>query len=266
MHKFRRFVYPYNVWLITFIIVPLFMMLYLSFTDSNGVLSLGNFSKFLQISSLKPLFNAVKCAFFSTLICLLLGYPLAYLMAKLPVKYRTTACLLVIIPMWMNFLLRTYAWVSILSRQGILNSFLVQLGLAPTDLLYTQAAVILGMVYNFLPFMVLPIYTVLEQNQQCFIDAALDLGANRRQVFLYVILPLSKPGLISGITMVFIPAISTFEITALLGGNKSNLIGNMIEQQFTVVGDWHYGSTISLILMIFILISLLFDKEENQNA
>lgn len=187
-------------------------------------------------------------------------------MAKLPVKYRTTACLLVIIPMWMNFLLRTYAWVSILSRQGILNSFLVQLGLAPTDLLYTQAAVILGMVYNFLPFMVLPIYTVLEQNQQCFIDAALDLGANRRQVFLYVILPLSKPGIISGITMVFIPAISTFEITALLGGNKSNLIGNMIEQQFTVVGDWHYGSTISLILMIFILISLLFDKEENQNA
>lgn len=114
--------------------------------------------------------------------------------------------------------------------------------------------------------MVLPIYTVLEQNQQCFIDAALDLGANRRQVFLYVILPLSKPGIISGITMVFIPAISTFEITALLGGNKSNLIGNMIEQQFTVVGDWHYGSTISLILMIFILISLLFDKEENQNA
>ena len=249
MHKFRRFVYPYNVWLITFIIVPLFMMLYLSFTNSNGVLTLGNFSKFLQISAVKPLFNAVKCA-----------------LAKLPVKYRTTACLLVIIPMWMNFLLRTYAWVSILSRQGILNSFLVQLGLAPTDLLYTQAAVILGMVYNFLPFMVLPIYTVLEQNQQCFIDAALDLGANRRQVFLYVILPLSKPGIISGITMVFIPAISTFEITALLGGNKSNLIGNMIEQQFTVVGDWHYGSTISLILMIFILISLLFDKEENQNA
>ncbi|KXB40924.1 ABC transporter permease [Amygdalobacter nucleatus] len=262
MDKFRRFAYPYKLWLFAFIISPLLAIFYFAFTNDVQVFSLANFTKFLQAANLKPLFNSIKCSFICTLICLLLGYPLAYIMAKLPLKYKTTVTLLIIIPMWMNFLLRTYAWVTLLSRNGILNALLSYLGLARVDLLYTETAIILGMVYNFLPFMVLPIYTILSEIQQSYIEAASDLGASPKQVFQRVILPLSWPGIVSGISMVFIPAISTFEITALLGGNKTNLIGNMIEQQFTVIGNWHYGSAIALILMLFILISLIFDQEE----
>lgn len=262
MYKFRRFAYPYKLWLIVFIIAPLLAIFYFAFTNDSQVLSLENFARFFQLANLKPLFNSIKLALICTLICLVIAYPLAYIMAKLPTKYRTTASLLVIIPMWMNFLLRTYAWVTLLSRNGILNSLLHSLGLASLDLLYTESAIVLGMVYNFLPFMVLPIYTILSEIQESYIEAASDLGASPKQVFKKVILPLSWPGVVSGLSMVFIPAISTFEITSLLGGNKTNLIGNMIEQQFTVVGNWNYGSAISLVLMLFILVSLIFDQEE----
>lgn len=262
MYKFRRFAYPYKLWLIIFIIAPLLAIFYFAFTNDGQVFSLENFVRFFQPTNLKPLFNSIKLALICTLICLLIAYPLAYIMAKLPLKYRTTASLLVIIPMWMNFLLRTYAWVTLLSRNGILNSLLHNLGLGSIDLLYTESAIVLGMVYNFLPFMILPIYTILSEIQESYIEAASDLGASPRQVFQRVILPLSWPGIVSGLSMVFIPAISTFEITALLGGNKTNLIGNMIEQQFTVVGNWNYGSAISLVLMLFILVSLIFDQEE----
>lgn len=266
MNKFRRFAYPFNLWLIVFIVIPLFAVLFNAFTAADsGAFTLANFQKFFQLKNLTPFFSALKCALISTVICLLIAYPVAYLMAKLPLKYRVTASLLVIIPMWMNFLLRTYAWVTLLSRKGLINTVLISLGLAPIDLLYTEAAVILGMVYNFLPFMILPIYTILEHNDTAYIEAAKDLGANAFQVFWKVVFPLSLPGVISGITMVFIPAISTFEITALLGGNKTNLIGNVIEQQFTVIGDWNYGSAIALVLMLFILISLIFDKSEERS-
>lgn len=164
--------------------------------------------------------------------------------------------LLFVIPMWMNFLLRTYAWLTLLGKNGIINSIVTLLGFEPLNLLYNDGAVLLGMVYNFLPFMVLPIYSVLAKIDKSLIEAAEDLGANRFQIFTKVILPLSVPGIITGITMVFMPAVSTFVISRLLGGGQYMLIGNLIEQQFLWVGDWHFGSAISIIMMIFILIAM----------
>ena len=165
--------------------------------------------------------------------------------------------LLTVIPMWMNFLLRTYAWVTILNKNGILNMILSYFSANPLNLIYTEKAVLIGMVYNFLPFMVLPIYSSLAKTDKALLEASMDLGATDRQSFWKVTFPLSLPGVLTGITMVFIPSISTFEISSLLGGNKYNLIGNVIEQQFRVTGDWNFGSSMSLILLIFILISIL---------
>ena len=164
--------------------------------------------------------------------------------------------MLAIVPMWMNFLLRTYAWSAILGRNGVINTIITSLGFSPINILYTDTAVLLGMVYNFLPFMILPIYTILSKMDQDLINAAKDLGANSRQVFTKIILPLSMPGVASGITMVFMPAVSTFVISKLLGGGQFMLIGNLIEQQFMSVGDWHFGSAISIFMMIVILISM----------
>lgn len=164
--------------------------------------------------------------------------------------------MLVIVPMWMNFLLRTYAWSAILGRNGVLNTILTAIGLPAMNILYTDSAVMLGMVYNFLPFMIIPIYTILTKMDQDLINAAKDLGANSTQVFTKVIFPLSMPGVVSGITMVFMPAVSTFVISKLLGGGQFMLIGNLIEQQFMSVGDWHFGSAISIFMMIVILISM----------
>ncbi len=206
------------------------------------------------------LLQSLKIALITTIVCLVIGYPFAFFISRMSFKYRTIALMLVIIPMWMNFLLRTYSWVNILSRNGLLNSLLARLGISSVDIIYTQFAVVIGMVYNFLPFMVLPIYTVFDKMDNSLVEAAYDLGCNKYQTFTKVIFPLSISGIISGVIMVFIPAISTFEITALLGGNKTNLIGNIIEQQFSVVGDWHYGSAISVVLMSFLLLSIVFNK------
>ena len=174
--------------------------------------------------------------------------------------------LMFVIPMWMNFLLRTYAWLTLLGRNGLINYIVTKLGFQPLDLMYNDKAVLLGMIYNFLPFMVLPIYSVLIKIDKSLIEASEDLGANIITTFKKVIFPLSLPGVITGITMVFIPAVSTFVISSLLGGNKYNLIGNLIEQQFRWTGDWHFGSSMSIILMIFILITMAitsrFDKDK----
>lgn len=266
MKYFKNLSTPYVLWALIFIVVSLFMVLYYAFTGDTGQVTLQHFVRFLSGSTLDTLFQSLKIAFISTVICLMIGYPLAYIIAlNMPGGYRATAIMLVVIPMWMNFLLRTYAWVTILSKNGILNSLLGIVGLGPLDILYTDGAVVLGMVYNFLPFMVLPIYTVLEKMDQGLIEAAADLGCNKILTFVKVVFPLSLPGVVSGVAMVFIPAISTFEITALLGGNKTNLIGNVIEQQFTVTGDWHYGSAISVVLMLFLLVSLLFTSREERD-
>lgn len=262
MKSYKKASGPYLLWAVVFIILSLFMVLFYGFTGEDGSFTFANFQRFFEGSTLGTLLRSLKIALITTVLCLLLGYPLAYIISKSKGKYQTTAMMLVVIPMWMNFLLRTYAWVTILSKNGILNTLLAKIGLGPYDLLYTEGAVILGMVYNFLPFMILPIYTVLEKMDEGLLEAAADLGCNRFGTFWRVILPLSIPGIASGVSMVFIPAISTFEITALLGGNKTNLIGNVIEQQFTVTGDWHYGSALSVILMLFLLLSLLFTRSE----
>ncbi len=266
MKRYRSLSTPYLLWALVFVLVPLGMIFYYGLTSAEGQLTLNNFEKFFAGHATETLLKSVRIAFLSTLVCFLLGYPMAYFMAKSSPRLRPLLLMLVVIPMWMNFLLRTYAWITILSRKGILNTFLTSLGLQPMDLLYTETAVILGMVYNFLPFMILPIFTSLEKMDHSLWEAAADLGANKTQTFLNVTLPLSLPGIASGISMVFIPAIATFEITSLLGGNKINLIGNVIQQQFTVTGNWQYGSAMAMILMVFLIVSLLFGREKETHA
>ena len=270
--KMNRIAYPYLVWMIIFTVIPLLLVLYFAFTTgdsqnfSDFTFSLDNFSKFLSPIYLRVLFRSVNLALISTIICLIIGYPIAYIISKEKPKKRNAMILMFVIPMWMNFLLRTYAWLTLLGRNGLINYIVTKLGFQPLDLMYNDKAVLLGMIYNFLPFMVLPIYSVLIKIDKSLIEASEDLGANIITTFKKVIFPLSLPGVITGITMVFIPAVSTFVISSLLGGNKYNLIGNLIEQQFRWTGDWHFGSSMSIILMIFILITMAitsrFDKDK----
>ncbi|MBC6004959.1 MAG: ABC transporter permease [Paeniclostridium sp.] len=260
MKKNKSFLaYPYIIWSALFIVIPLILMVAFSFTTEDGnklVFSLNNYQRLMNPIYLKVFLRSIILAGASTIICLLVGYPVAYIISKAHLSKRNTLILLFILPMWMNFLLRTYAWVAILGKNGILNSFLGLFGIEPVTLLYTNFAILLGMVYNFLPFMVLPIYTSLSKMDNDLINAAKDLGANSFQVFTKVIFPLSIPGVVSGITMVFMPAVTTFAISRLLGGGKFMLLGDLIEQQFTVVGDWNFGSAISIFMMIIILISM----------
>lgn len=265
--------YPYLIWLLIFITIPLLLVGYFAFTTGDSInfsefqFNIDNFKRFFTPVYMKVLYKSVKLAGISTIICLLIGYPLAYIISKENKKKQNIMVLLLLVPMWMNFLLRTYAWLSLLGKNGILNTFLMKFGFGQIKFLYTEGAVLMGMVYNFLPFMVLPIYTVIIKIDKSLIEAARDLGANRVETFTKVTLPLSISGIVSGITMVFIPAVSTFVISSLLGGNKYNLIGNIIEQQFRYTGDWHFGSSMSIILMVFILITMgvvnRFDRKKS---
>lgn len=261
--------YPYLVWTALFIIVPLVLVIYFSLTvptDAGVRFSLQNFKRFLEPIYIKVLWRSLRLAFIATAVCLIVGYPVAMILAGNAFSRKDTLVLLFVVPMWMNFLLRTYSWMALLERRGIINTILARLGLPQQSLLYTESAVVLGMVYNFLPFMVLPIYTVLSKMDKSLIEAAQDLGANQWLVFWRVILPQSLPGVSSGITMVFMPAVTTFVISRLLGGGQFTLIGNLIEQQFLFVGDWNFGSAISVVMMVFILISMAimsrFEGEE----
>jgi spermidine/putrescine transport system permease protein len=269
MKKKSILAYPYIIWSALFIVIPLILVVIFSFTvnvDGKNVFSLANYKDLMDPIYFKVFFRSIMLARLSTLICLLIGYPVAYIISKAPLSKRGTLILLFILPMWMNFLLRTYAWIAILGKNGILNSFLGLFGIEPVGILYTNTAILLGMVYNYLPFMVLPIYTSLSKMDNDLINAARDLGANSLQVFTKVIFPLSLPGVISGITMVFMPAVTTFAISRLLGGGKFMLIGDLIEQQFTVVGDWNFGSAVSIFMMIVILISLfVMSKFEDES-
>lgn len=270
--KFKKYSIPYSLWLLVFIVIPLILVAYYAFTTGNSQdfssfqFSLQNFKKFFTPIYTSVLIRSVNLALVSTVICLILGYPIAYMISKEKERTRNLLILFFVIPMWMNFLLRTYAWLSLLGKNGIINIIVTKLGFQPLNLLYNDNAVLLGMVYNFLPFMVLPIFSVLVKLDNKLVEAAEDLGANKITTFMKVIFPLSLPGVVSGISMVFIPAVSTFVISSLLGGNKSNLIGNLIEQQFRYTGDWHFGSAMSIILMIFILATMIFsskfDKEK----
>ena len=250
---------PYIVWSTLFIVIPLIIIVFFSFTQetaSGYSFTLENFKRVLNSQYISVFKRSLILAFESTVLCLILGYPVAYFISKMKSNKRNILIMLFIVPMWMNFLLRTYAWLPILGKNGVINNFLSAIGLNTINILYTDAAVLLGMVYNFLPFMILPIYTVLIKMDNSLIDAAADLGANKRQIFTKVIFPLSLPGVITGITMVFMPAVSTFVISRLLGGGQYMLLGNLIETQFTTMGDWNFGSALAIFMMIIILISM----------
>ena len=251
--------YPYLVWMIIFIVIPSFLILFYAFTvrDEQGIrFTLDNFYKFCELIYLSVLLKSLGLALFSTFVCLILGYPVAMILASKHFSKSATLSILFIIPMWMNFLLRTYSWLTLLEKNGIINSILSFFHLPKIDILYTDTAVVLGMVYNFLPFMILPIYTVLMKIDSKLVEAAQDLGGNSFTVFRRITLPLSIPGVMSGITMVFMPAVTTFVISKLLGGGQYTLIGNFIERQFIQLSDWNFGSAISMVMMILILIGI----------
>ena len=262
--------FPYIFWAVAFIVIPLCMVLYYGLTDNTGAFTLENIITIATAEHSKALFLSIKLSFISTVICFFLAYPLAMILANMNVNQHSFIVLIFILPMWMNFLLRTLAWQTLLEKTGVINGILSFLHLPTLDIINTSSAIILGMVYNFLPFMVLPIYNVLVKIDKNVINAARDLGANGIQTFFRVTLPLSVPGIISGITMVFIPALTTFVISTLLGGSKILLIGNVIEQEFTQTGNWHLGSGLSIVLMIFILINMVveavFDKDGEGNT
>ena len=261
--KLNKHGYFYLVWMAIFIAIPLLMVVYFAFTtgDSQSIssfsFSVENFKRFFTPMYLEVLNKSIQLALISTFICLLLGYPVAYIISKEKIQYRNVLILLFVIPMWMNFLLRTYAWLSLLeTNNGFINVILRTVGLPTLNIIGTPNAIILGMVYNFLPFMVLPIYNALTRIDPYVLEAAYDLGANEVKRLIKVVLPLSLPGIMSGITMVFMPAVTSFVIPNLLGSGKVNLIGNLIEQQFLMTFDWGFGAALSFVLMVIILISM----------
>nr|WP_243023892.1 MULTISPECIES: ABC transporter permease [unclassified Butyricicoccus] len=263
----KSFAYPYGVWLAVFILAPILMVVVYAFLNADGGFTLHNFS---YLPGFLPIFGrSFWLAFLSTAVCLVLGYPMAYLMSRLSASKQSLCMMLIMLPMWINFLLRTYAWMSILENNGFINQFFRSIGLISflqshfgysldyIPLINTQGAIVLGMVYNFLPFMVLPIYTVLIKLDRKLIEAAQDLGAPTHLVFRRVIFPLSIPGVISGITMVFVPSVSTFVISQMLGSGKNLLVGDLIDLQF-MGGAYnpHLGSAIALVMIILIFICM----------
>ena len=242
----------YIIWSVAFVIIPLILILFFAFTNSEYQFTLDNITR---IGKYTPIFiKSINLALISTVICLLIGYPLAYIISRAGPMGQKNLILLIMIPMWMNFLLRTYGWMTLIENEGLINKFLSLFGISPLHMINTDGAIILGMVYNYLPFMVLPLYSILVKIDKSVIEAAQDLGANSVNVFIRVLLPLSKPGIISGITMVFVPSISTFIISRMLGGGTM-LIGDLIESQF-IGGTYnpYFGSAMSLVLMIVMLV------------
>ncbi|PWJ52426.1 ABC transporter permease [Faecalicatena contorta] len=261
---------PYLFWAASFIIIPLLMIVYYGLTNKERNFTLQNLAQITTPENLKALGLALLLSFISTLICLVLAYPLAMILSEKNVNQSSFIVLIFILPMWMNSLLRTLAWQNLLEKNGVINLILGFFHLPAQTLINTPYAIILGMVYNFLPFMVLPIYNVLSKIDKDVIFAARDLGASTLQTFLRIIMPLSIPGIISGITMVFVPSLTTFVISDLLGGSKILLIGNVIEQEFKQGSNWNVGSGLSLVLMIFIIASMAliakYDKDGEGTA
>ncbi len=266
--KLSRFAVPYVVWMAIFVVAPIVIMVVYAFSSAEGGVTLDNF---VQMGGYAAVFGrSFKLALIATALCLLMGYPAAYLLSREGDSFRRTAMVLIMLPMWMNFLLRTYSWMTILENNGLLNQLFQRLGiialynrLTGSELAYftmidTQGAVVLGMVYNYLPFMILPIYSVIIKLDRSLIEAARDLGADKLTVFRKVILPLSLPGVLSGITMVFVPSVSTFAISRMLGGGTELLLGDLIERQF-LGGAYNpqLGAAISLVMMIIVVVCML---------
>jgi len=248
---------PYLLWMIIFILVPLCMIVYYGLTDKSGNFTFENVLAINTPEHLKALVLAITLSIVATIICLILAYPLSLILSKNKSIGSGFIITIFILPMWMNFLLRTMAWMTLLEGNGVINTLLKFLHLPTINIINTPYAIVIGMVYNFLPFMVLPIYNAISKIDNNIFEAAYDLGANSFQTFLKITLPLSLGGIISGITMVFIPALTTFAISTLLGGSKVLLIGNVIESGFMQSYDWNLGSGLSLILMVFIILSMI---------
>lgn len=247
---------PYLVWAVGFIILPLLMILYYGLTNDSGSFTPDNLLAIADPIHAKALWESVLIALGSTLISLVIAYPLAYILSNMGGNKSGTIIMLFMLPMWINFLLRIMALQMILANTGILNAILGFFGIGPLHIMYSKTAILIGMVYEYLPFMILPIYNVMCKIDRNVIDAARDLGADTKTVFMHVIMPLSLPGVLSGIIMVFIPGISEFVIADILGGSKVLLIGNVIDQEFSLTNNWHLGSGLSIVLMIFIFISM----------
>ena len=246
---------PYTVWMTIFIVLPMLLVGYFAFTDKSGSFTMENMLSVGQYSNV--FLRSIWLGAVATAVSLALGYPLAYIIAKMNARRQNVMVMLVMLPMWMNFLLRTYAWMTLLEDNGLINSALAAIGLPRIHMINTAGAVVLGMVYNYIPYMILPLYSVLTKIDQSVIEAAQDLGANSREVFFKVVVPMSMPGIISGVTMVFVPAVSTFIISKMLGGGGNLLIGDLIDMQFLGSAyNPNLGSAVSLVLMVIILICM----------
>ncbi|MGM9665870.1 MAG: ABC transporter permease [Eubacteriales bacterium] len=247
---------PHIVWSVLFIIAPLIFVVYYTFTDANGKFTFSNIASLAQASYFEIFMRSICFALIATAVCLVVAYPIAYFISKAKPKTQKILMMLVMLPMWTNFLIRTYSWMALLEDTGIINTLLGKIGLGPIHMINTAGAVILGMVYNYLPYMILPIYSVMSKIDVRLVEAAYDLGSNPFRVLTGVIFPLSLSGVISGITMVFVPSISTFYISQKLGGGNFDLIGDTIERQFQTAYNYNLGAAISFVLMILIMISM----------
>ena len=267
--KIRLTLLPYLIWSTVFVIIPLMLVIIFAFSTPEGNFT---FNNIISVGKYSYVFlKSIVLGLVSTIVCLCIGYPMAYFISKIKAKYQNVVIMLLMIPMWTSFLLRTYSWMTILEYNGLINKFLSSVGISKINMINTPGAIVLGMVYNFLPYMILPIYTILAKTDEKVIEAAQDLGANNLKVFWKVIFPLSIPGVVSGFTMVFVPSVSTFIISKMLGGGSIFVIGDLIEMQF--LGNTYnpyLGSAISLVLMLMIVICMgimnQLDSEENANT
>ncbi|MBQ7789045.1 MAG: ABC transporter permease [Clostridia bacterium] len=248
--------YPHIVWAILFIIAPLIFVAYYAFTDKEGNFTFSNIASLAEASYLEVFLRSVCFAFLATVICLVIAYPVAYFISRTSPKAQRILIMLITLPQWLNFLIRTYSWMALLEDNGIINSFLGLIGIEPVHMINTPFAVILGMVYNFLPYMIIPLHSVMSKIDPRLYEAAADLGCNPLKTMFKVVFPLSRSGIISGITMVFVPSISTFYISQKLGGGNFDLIGDTIERQFQTAYNYNLGAAMSFVLMILIIISM----------
>ncbi len=248
--------FPFLIWLILLVVVPLMLIGYYGFTNAAGIFSFDNFHQFFQPDYLRVLWRSLYLSLVATVFCLLAGYPVAMILAGNTFRKKTLLVVLLIAPMWMNFLLRTYAWLTLLEGNGVFNTILQAMGLPKQSFLGNTNAVVFGMVYNFLPYMIFPIYNSISKIPKNILEAARDLGGGNATCFFRIILPLSVPGIISGITMVFVPGVTTFVISQFLGSGKVTLIGDIIEQQFMHAGNWGFGAAISIVVMVVVVVCM----------
>lgn len=258
MKKALKFsiLFPFMLWLVMLIIIPLFLIVWYAFTDKTGGITLDNFISFMNPDFIRILLRSLYLSLIATVVCLLLGYPVALILAGDTFKKKTLLMILLVAPMWMNFLLRTYAWLTLLEGSGVINTILKAMGMERVVFLGNESAVVFGMVYNFMPYMIFPIYNSIMKIPKNILEAASDLGGNSFIRFAKIILPLSVPGIVSGVTMVFVPGVTTFVISQFLGSGNIVLIGDIIEQQFTKANNWGFGAAISIIVMLVVLICM----------